>query len=517
MEKLETGLPNQQALVSAPKNQEENYFTKLTIPCMVYAFFYTVFVFLNPAGVAVPFFAAGTLYFFYSFIKKYCGSVKKGHVFYAGSILLLAMITCTTQSWVLILLNRVWMIFLCALWILTMLLGKTDWNIPTYFNGIVKVLFGWGMECGSPFLDGQKYVSNIRESSNQFKTERKNNTKQILVGFAIGFLMLVFVLMLLGSSDIFFQEMLGKIGDALLIWEFLNVELAREIVGKICIAVFVFMVAYGSIIRFIQHKKWSVSIEKQTGKYAASIAITFSAMIAVVYLFYTFIQIFGLFMGKLTLPEGYSYAEYAREGFFQLLIICLFNIILVITCTLIYEKNKILNLILTCISLCTFVMVASSAFRMIMYIREYELTFLRVFVLWALLVIVFVMSGVMVSVYKTDFSLFRYIVAVITVLYIGFAASHPDYYIVTYNIAQIEKGEDVDLYYLENNLSLDATKPLLQYYEDSKQYEDRKYYLRDLEEYVKTEHFYEFNFSKMIARNELKQFKERTGVSLIFE
>ena len=107
--------------------------------------------------------------------------------------------------------------------------------------------------------------------------------------------------------------------------------------------------------------------------------------------------------------------------------------------------------------------------------------------------------------------------AVITVFYIGFSASHPDYFIAVYNIAQIEEGENADLWYLENNLSLDATKPILQYYEDTKRYEYEKYYLRSVEEGVKTEHFYEFNFSKMMARNELKHFKEKTGVSLIFE
>ena len=42
------------------------------------------------------------------------------------------------------------------------------------------------------------------------------------------------------------------------------------------------------------------------------------------------IQIFGLFLGKMQLPEGYTYAQYAREGFFQLLAVSILNLILVL-------------------------------------------------------------------------------------------------------------------------------------------------------------------------------------------
>ncbi|MFR8843973.1 MAG: DUF4153 domain-containing protein [Waltera sp.] len=44
------------------------------------------------------------------------------------------------------------------------------------------------------------------------------------------------------------------------------------------------------------------------------------------------IQIFGLFLGKMQLPEGYTYAQYAREGFFQLLAVSILNLILVLVC-----------------------------------------------------------------------------------------------------------------------------------------------------------------------------------------
>ena len=93
---------------------------------------------------------------------------------------------------------------------------------------------------------------------------------------------------------------------------------------------------------------------------------------------------------------------------------------------------------------------------MILYISSYHLTFLRVFVLWTLLMIAFVMIGVITRIYKKKFGLFRYLLVVLTVGYIGFSMSHPDFWIAKYNLAKLEQGEDVDTAYLYRHLSADA-------------------------------------------------------------
>ena len=57
------------------------------------------------------------------------------------------------------------------------------------------------------------------------------------------------------------------------------------------------------------------------------------------------IQIFGLFLGKMQLPEGYTYAQYAREGFFQLLAVSILNLILVLVCLSFFRESKVLKVI----------------------------------------------------------------------------------------------------------------------------------------------------------------------------
>lgn len=86
-------------------------------------------------------------------------------------------------------------------------------------------------------------------------------------------------------------------------------------------------------------------------------------------------------------------------------------------------------------SLCTFIMIASSVMRMIIYIRYYYLTFLRIFVLWMLAVLFVMFIGVLINIYRESFPLFRYGVVMVTVLYLALSFSHPDYIIARVNIA----------------------------------------------------------------------------------
>ena len=61
------------------------------------------------------------------------------------------------------------------------------------------------------------------------------------------------------------------------------------------------------------------------------------------------------------------------------------------------------------------------------------------------------------AIYSESFSLFRYIVLIVSVFYIGFSLSRPDYWIARYNIANIQNISAADVDFLMNELSFDAT------------------------------------------------------------
>lgn len=189
-------------------------------------------------------------------------------------------------------------------------------------------------------------------------------------------------------------------------------------------------------------------------------------MLGSIYLVFSVIQILYLFMGNLELPGDYTYAEYARQGFFQLLFVCLINLILVLICLCYFRVNKALKAMLTLITGCTFIMIVSSWLRMQMYIRAYQLSYLRLLTLWMLAVLFLVMSGILIYIFREKFPLFRYSMVVVTVLFLLLAYAHPDRVIATYNLnedflATEETRNNIDIYYL-HSLSVDALPVLFE-------------------------------------------------------
>lgn len=176
---------------------------------------------------------------------------------------------------------------------------------------------------------------------------------------------------------------------------------------------------------------------KEPARFGTPIAVTIFIMIDIVYVIFSGIQLLFLFIGVPIVQ--YEYAEYAREGFFELLFVALINFFLVLFCNKHFAKNTILKVVMTITCLCTFVMIASSAYRMQMYVQAYHLTFLRLFVLWFLLLLFFFMVGSTVSIYKENWNSFRYCLFVLTCFYTVFALSNADGLIARYNVAQFEK------------------------------------------------------------------------------
>ena len=159
---------------------------------------------------------------------------------------------------------------------------------------------------------------------------------------------------------------------------------------------------------------------------------------------------------------------------------------IVLICLYLFRKNIVLKVVLTVLCGCTFIMILSSALRMLMYINRYNLTLLRILVLWALAVIFLLMMGVTVFIYKNSFPLFPYGMAVVTIFYICLSFAHPDYWIARYNLDQDHLAylDDYDIHDNQNylsSLSADAAPVLLN--------DKLNFYITDINEYIRKEGF----------------------------
>ena len=183
-----------------------------------------------------------------------------------------------------------------------------------------------------------------------------------------------------------------------------------------------------------------------------------------------------------------------------------------------FRENVALKVILTIMCGCTFVMIISSAYRMKMYINEYNLTFLRILVLWFLIVLALIMIGMVISIYGKKFSLFRYIIVVVSVMYIGFSFARPDVIIARYDIAQWKNTDKQDFFYLMyETMSIDAAPEIAKIDLDDKEWAliENEYLKQTMYNYflnisINNENIYfrKANYSRIQAKLAADQFLE---------
>lgn len=499
----------------------------------VYALFYTFCLYKNASGITYPFFIAGTLCYLFFCMKRYrvpSGSSadaadgrgagendasaaaivsqnlsydkrkKAEMIFYMCSLLLLGVSVCMTDDWKVLWLTKTGIFLLTVSLALQCFYRTAQWSFSGWLGAICRSLLEMLHYIDTPFMDAIAYFKERGQSA------KNRNVGYVLLGIVIAVPLLIVVLMLLLSADAVFSDLVIRmLGD-------LNL---RSMVLICLMAAAVYLLSYSFIRGLTTWQMPEYGAKEKKGEPVA--AITFTSLLALLYLIFCGIQVVYLFLGNMRLPEGLTWASYARQGFFQLLFVCLINLALVLVCLAVFRESKALKALLAAISVMTYILIASSAYRMALYIAHYYMTFLRLFVLWALAVIGILFAGVIISIYREKFPLFFYSMAVLSVCWICFAYAKPDYQVARYDIAHLaveEAGNELesggregfhDYWYL-TELSADAAPLLAQ--------EDVR---RLLAEKGAVQHYYDkvwkrtekmglrdFNFSRWIAGKSLE-------------
>lgn len=424
----------------------------------IYAVFYTFCMYRNGSGVTFPFFVAGSLLFFCLSLAKLEITLKKGSVFYMAAMVLLGVSTFCTDDQRIIFFNKLGIFLLMMSLLLKQYFETSKWGPGKFLGSILRLVFGVRKEMAEPFHDGAAYWTKYREREGGRLDGR---IWAVGLGLLAGIPLLFVVVLLLSSADALFRRMAGSLVTAVVPGNVANVLLRISMM---------FLASYCLTASLCRRNIQEEVKDRRTGE--PVLAITVTGMLTALYLVFCVIQINGLFLGRMQLPEGYTYAAYAREGFFQLLAVSFLNLVIVLVCLGLFKDSRVLKCILMVMSVCTFVMIASSAMRMIMYIQCYYLTFLRILVLWSLALLALLFAGVLINVFKSGFPLFRYSVAVVTVLYLALSFAHPDYLIARVNLADAaaaegrEGGADsLDYQYL-SGLCADAAPVLVPYMEE---------------------------------------------------
>lgn len=216
-----------------------------------------------------------------------------------------------------------------------------------------------------------------------------------------------------------------------------------------------------------------------------------------------------------TLPEGLTYADYARRGFFELCTVAVINaaVLLGITLSTRRKEDRLpLPARITAVLLAffTLTLLTSATAKMLLYIDSYGLSRKRIYVLWlmGLLAVIFLLGLLhqFLPRMRTAVLIFAAVVLFVGIfLFADFDRIIADYNVDAYLNGQL-KTVDVDMI---GRLSAGSTHALLRLYDEAEDHSIRQRTAVYLDRFAEREYeIADFNFSRAAALRVLKKCPE---------
>lgn len=295
------------------------------------------------------------------------------------------------------------------------------------------------------------------------KEKNKNdreNLKKILVGLILSLPILIVVLSLLAGSDAVFGEILKQIGTLEI--DILDEDIVARIFIGIIISSYIFAFNYRYFLKEEKElipskeekKEDDIIIDLRLDKVIVS---TILVVLNLVYAFFVIVQFKYLFSGEIsTILKNMTYSEYARRGFFELVIVAIINIA-IISGVRIYTKedSKFIKIMNLCMIAFSYVMMYSAYFRMNLYEDRYGYTHKRFFVYIIIAYLVIIFSICAYSLIKERKNVFKTYIYIAAVFYIAIGMFNVDGFIAKKNIDRYIEVGKIDYKYVER-LSVDA-------------------------------------------------------------
>ena len=215
---------------------------------------------------------------------------------------------------------------------------------------------------------------------------------------------------------------------------------------------------------------------------ALTLSMVHSAL-ALVYGLFVYVQFKYLFGGQETALVSGGYAEYARSGFFQLVLLSCLTLALILPTLALFPGHKYLRIICAMVALLTMVIDFSAFFRMRLYIQVYGLSLLRFVTLWGIGAI---FMALLLTIAKCLFPAFRLsvpLVALILCSWLALNFSNVDRQIARYNIRAYNQGHLSQLYvHYFTALSPDVLPALDEIADEELREETKKDFIRIMQE-----------------------------------
>ncbi len=293
---------------------------------------------------------------------------------------------------------------------------------------------------------------------------RGKKALMVLGGIALAFIPTFIVVLLLAHADYAFSSFLSEINLAALLFG----DVIPRLFVCVCFAAPVFGAVYANAGRLYPQsfaKERNAAFRNGMAKLPTALVYASVTPMLVVYATF-FVMQFSYFTSAFSsiLPAGHdNYAEFARRGFFELCAVAIINVV-VILCVSLFTKRVCGKKPLAARIYCSLYSVASIAFsaialsKMLLYIRKFGLTQLRLYTGFFMLALSVIFILVLIRQIKPAFAFMRSATVTVCLFAAVFAFGRFDKIIADYNVDAYLSGKhiDIDVSMLADKLSYDA-------------------------------------------------------------
>ena len=330
-----------------------------------------------------------------------------------------------------------------ALFSLTGVTQLSPWTGPGLLEGCRQFLPAFVRHMGVPF---QALKSQLN---------RKNDRLTgIGVGLLAGIPAVGAALYLLTSADGMFSALLE---DGLSRLANVDLLLALRVVSMLLGALFL----YSFLASTTRRAPQPASLSKP--RISAVSCATVLSMLAAVYGLFVYVQFRYLFGGAETAAQAGGYAEYARNGFFQLTLLALLTLLLILPALSLCRDSHPVRALCALVAALTGVIDFSAFFRMRLYIQAYGLSVLRLVTLWGIFMILLALGAALAKCARPGLRICPLLTAAALSTWLALNLCNPDAFIARRNIETVGV-QAADLKYV-SSLSPDVL-PVLSAIED---------------------------------------------------
>ena len=427
------------------KKQELNKIISIFSISVLLGILFDYFFYDKGLGIAFPLYILLIVFGLFGISYVYKKKIKKDALLLLIPLFFFSIMTAIRSSELLTFLNVVACIYLLLL-IADLCFDKkiTNYIIRDY----ITVPF-------TPF----KFINPFFKSiSDLFSLRKERKDKKMLShivgGILISIPFLFIFILLFSSADLVFQKYISDL---------VSINVNGEIVFRIILVLLVSCVFIGAYSYIFNVRKELIGDKERRFSIGGIESYILLGSVNLLFLLFISVQITYLFGGQSNISSlGFTYAQYARRGFFELIGVAVISFFLLLGLDKYIKREKGNDLrifkILSSLLVIEVVVIMISAFtRLLLYEDAYGFTTLRlyshVFIIFLTITFALLIYKVLKNEKESNFSLGVFLSAILFLVSMNIL--NPDAFIAQRNRERFNDGKKIDVYYL-TTLSDDA-------------------------------------------------------------